>query len=636
VTTEQPVFSELPLGAIKPLGWLAEQLQLQADGLTGALEGLWPDVGPESAWLGGKGEDWERGPYYLDGLIPLAHITGDVALLRKAEVWVEAILGSARDNGQFGPKTNDDWWPRMIALKALTQRYEATRDDRILALADRYFDFQARTLGKNPLAGWGWVRGGENVLSVMWLYDHTGQNRLLNLSKLLLDQTADWGAWFAQLPARDVTRTWSHMTHVVNVAMGLKVPAIRFLVDGRRHHEATLTAGLANLDRFHGQVHGLFSGDEWLAGHAPTLGVELCAVVEAMFSYEQIFRIFGKAWAADRLENIAFNLLPASMTSDVRAHQYHQQANQVLASIAQREWTAAGDDSNIFGLEPNFGCCTANLHQGWPKFVHSMWMEHRASGGLAATALGPSSVTWDCAGTHVTIKTHTDYPFDENLTFRVTAAQEIRFELRIRVPGWCASPRLLINGQDATLQRDDGFLVLDRKWLDDEVRLCLPMELEYLERANDAMGVRYGPLLLAYSPGEVWARLPDSLGFGDFEVRPRRSWNIALLTSQESKPTEAAIERFGRQSPPFGLKSGPPAFGVDNVPLKVWVRGAPLGLAWQMEENSAAPTPSREETRKALSHLSSEAPDLVPRVPLVPYGCARIRIAEFPTFSLES
>lgn len=58
--------------AIKPEQWLRDQLRIQADGLTGHLEEHWADVGPGNGWIGGKGESWERGPYYLDGLLPLA------------------------------------------------------------------------------------------------------------------------------------------------------------------------------------------------------------------------------------------------------------------------------------------------------------------------------------------------------------------------------------------------------------------------------------------------------------------------------------------------------------------------------------------------------------------------------------
>src|ERR1051325_10759965 len=67
-------FQPLPLTSVMPKGWLLDQLRLQAQGLSGHLDEFWPDLGPNSAWLGGSGEGWERGPYFLDGLVPLAYL----------------------------------------------------------------------------------------------------------------------------------------------------------------------------------------------------------------------------------------------------------------------------------------------------------------------------------------------------------------------------------------------------------------------------------------------------------------------------------------------------------------------------------------------------------------------------------
>jgi hypothetical protein len=39
-------------------------------------------------------------------------------------------------------------------------------------------------------------------------------------------------------------------------------------------------------------------------------------------------------------------------------------------------------ESNLFGMDVNFGCCTANMHQGWPKFAASLWMAAAAEGLL--------------------------------------------------------------------------------------------------------------------------------------------------------------------------------------------------------------------------------------------------------------
>ena len=86
-------FVSLPVGAVRPEGWLKDQLTIAANGLTGHLDEFWPSV-KNTAWKGGEGEAWERGPYYLDGLVPLAYILQDERLIAKAASWIEPILAS--------------------------------------------------------------------------------------------------------------------------------------------------------------------------------------------------------------------------------------------------------------------------------------------------------------------------------------------------------------------------------------------------------------------------------------------------------------------------------------------------------------------------------------------------------------
>ena len=143
----------------------------------------------------------------------------------------------------------------------------------------------------------------------------------------------------------------------------------------------------------------------------PIRGTELCSVVEYMFSLEELYAIFGDNSLADRLELLTFNALPGTTTPDMWAHQYDQQSNQVLVISDKRDWSTNGNFSNIYGLMPNFACCLANMHQGWPKFVESMWMATNDN-GLVAAAYGPSVVKAKVGkGREVTITEETKLSF---------------------------------------------------------------------------------------------------------------------------------------------------------------------------------------------------------------------------------
>jgi hypothetical protein len=583
----------LPLGSVEPRGWLRDQLRLQADGFTGLLPEHWPDVGPNSGWLGGSGEDWERGPYYCDGLIPLGHALRDRALIERGREWVEWTLASQRPDGWFGPATNPDWWPRMVMLKVLTQHAEATRDERVEPFLARYFAHQLRELPARPLEKWGQARGAENVLAALWLHDRGGDASLLELCRLLQSQTLDWSAHFENLPRERQTR-FDHLIHVVNVAMAVKEPALRWAVDGDDRHRRAVYTALEQLDRWHGQAQGMFSGDEWLAGPDPSQGVELCAVVELMFSLGQVVRVLGDFDFADRLEKVAYNALPATITKDMRARQYDQQPNQVLCSVAKRNWTQNKDDSNIFGLEPNFGCCTANLHQGWPKLVASMWLA-TDDGGLAAVAYGPCAVT----SPGLSIEVDTRYPFEESVLVRVTAAEPGQRTLRLRVPAWCDGATARVGRQPVALPE------IAREWRAGEVvELRLPMAPRVDTRPGGAVAIDHGPLVLPLRVGEEWRPIGRAEPFVDWEVHPTTHWNYAI------DPGSVRVEARRLTGVPFDGNA---------PPLAALARGRRVP-GWAMVDNSAGPVPA--------GPVAVDGPD--EEVELIPYGCARLRVTELP------
>ena len=610
VTGATPAFAELPLGAIRPTGWLLDQLRLQAAGQTGQLEDIWADVGPNSGWLGGTGENWERGPYYVDGLLPLAHVLGDSALQARAEKWVEAMLGSQRDDGQFGPVSTEDWWPRMVVLKVLTQHADATGDERVVPFLQRYFAYQGAHLATRPLTSWGAARGAENVLAILWLHGRTGEPWLLEVAALVLGQTADWASFLTEGLTPGPTRVMRHLKHGVNVAMGLKRPAVDYLLDGDEAHRDATRSMFASLDRMHGLVHGVFSGDEWLAGREPHHGVETCQIVELMFTLEQIVRVFGDGSYGDLLEQVAYNLLPASNDPRMLAHQYHQQANQVLVSFDQRDWTFSGIDANTFGLEPQFGCCTANLHQGWPKLVRSMWM--RTPEGLAAVAYGPCSVAASIDQSAVRMEVRTSYPFEETIEIALEVVTPTEFTLSLRIPAWCTDAVLEVRGETADAAPDDrGYVAVRRVWATGDIlRLVLPMRPRTVPRDKGAVGVRLGPLVMAVAVREIWRPVPDHAGLAEWEITPGSTWNFGLWLDDPDRIKTWRVTRSPVTDVPFTAA---------GAPVAVFAQGAPLP-EWGMDTNSAAPLPQSPVAARLPIH----------EVRLLPYGSVRLRVAEMP------
>ena len=612
MTSIHSAFSPLPLGAVRASGWLHRQLRIQADGLTGSIEQLWDDLGSDSGWLGGSGESWERGPYYLDGLVPLAHLLEHEGLIERASKWIEWMLASVQPNGQFGPASNDDWWPRMVAAKVLQQHAEATGDERVLPFLERYFEFQLRELPDRPLEGWAAARAADNVLALAWVHERHPRDEWVELSRLLFSQGLDWERALGDGLITGRAMGFDHRTHGPNVAMALKNPTVRAMMLGEGEAHASTQAALASLDRWHGMVHGMFSGEEWLAGREAARGVETCQVVEYMFTMEIAARVTGESAYSDLLETAAYNLLPASSDPLMRAHQYHQQANQIEASTSDRAWAYSTNGANVFGLEPHFGCCTANYHQGWPKFVAAMWMA--GEDALAVTAYGPSEVTAELGGGTLVIEEITDYPFDENLTFRVTSSTAERaIALRLRIPDWATGATLSMNGEKVAVEPDEqGYVAVSRIWSGgDEVVLTLPMRPRRIKRERQAIGVRVGPLVMVATGGERWRPIPDARGMGEWEVFPERSWNVALYPDAPVPLEEWELARDTVAEVPFGR--GP-------APVTVQAAGVRDLDEWRRDGGNASNPPDGPVPARWINI-----------VPLVPYGCATIRIAEFPS-----
>jgi hypothetical protein len=622
----EPAFRPLPLGTVTPHGWLGRQLRLQAEGLTGHLDEFWPDVG-QSQWFGGAAEGWERAPYWLDGAIPLAWIIGDEKLKARVSVYIDHIVTRQRGDGWYSPYPADasakpyDLWAILLANKALVQYHDATHDPRVLGAVERNLRSLDQALDRTPLFGWGRFRWFEGLVSVFYVYEQTGGAWLLDLGRKLLAQGFDYQALY---DAEDVTvptprrGLWKWTKHVVNTGMAPKAGALAWRLRGEDRDRRFPARMIALLDRCHGQVTGMFTGDECLAGKNPVQGTELCAVVEFLYSLETLISVFGDPAFGDRLERVAFNALPATFKPDMWAHQYDQQVNQVQCTInAEHLWTTNGPESNIYGLEPNFGCCTANMHQGWPKFAAHLWMK-APDEGVALVAYAPSAAEFRSRDTKVTVSLDTDYPFRDTMRVTVRAEKPVRFPLLLRVPAWAEAASIIAGtGGSETRMRPGTFHRLDREWAGTtSLDLRFPMPVRTTRRYNDAIAVERGPLVYSLKMDETWTRVNADkphrdLPHGDFEVRPASAWNYGLIVDEKRPETSVRFEEQPVGNVPFSPEGAGTIAHAQGRRLPNWR----LSHGWAGEIDAGA-------------QESKEPPE---EVTLIPYGCTNIRITEFPT-----
>lgn len=568
---------------VTPIGWMKNQLETQLSGLSGHLCDFWPDIS-DCAWIGGSHDSWERTPYWLDGYIPLVYLLNDKKGIKTATFYIENIIKRQQEDGWIAPGNEDrskyDVWGIFIVLKALLEYVKVTKSSKVFTAIYKALKTLNKHLDAYPLFDWAKFRWFEALLIIYPIYHKYKEEWLIDLAHKLHDQGFDYYQYYQEdfLKKKGPKGVWNLHTHGVNNAMAVKCYALYARLTKDKDDFKKADYMLKTLNRYHGNVMGTFNADECLAGKDPRQGSEVCLIVELMYSLEELSRITGKNKYREQLERLAFNALPNGLTRDMWAHQYDSQVNAPFIKVCDKNlWTTNGPESNIYGLEPHYGCCTSNFHQGWPKFVVSS-LAHKGN-SLFINSYIPVMLNTK----KYTVKVESNYPFNNTAT--ITVDSKISTNIHFNVPKFATS--MEINKQ--TYQKN-GYIKLPIKTGLNTYQITINYQPTFVKNGG-GYSLIDGPLVYVLKVDEEFIRINENiplreLPHADFEVHNKSKFNYALGDLKFQKQQHKVDENLS----PFVSGQYPVSYLLDCYEIKYRI----VGNYVQLQKEIISPLEQKE------------------------------------------
>ncbi|KAK0653517.1 hypothetical protein DIS24_g5970 [Lasiodiplodia hormozganensis] len=667
------ILRPLPLGSIKPTGWLRSTLALSAAGLAGHEHDFYPYVA-SSSWTGGSAEYSglnEGFPYWLNGLVPLAYALDDARLKDQVSDAVQAVLARQAADGWLGPEEGDarNLWARYPLLLGFVQLVEADPgvwEAQVLNATWRFVGLMGGMLrdgsrgylwreGEDELTEeeftWGRVRVQDLLIVLQWLWERestteAGREELAGSMRILIEGSIDWAEWWQEgvfikgdlnfLDTEPSNGPRYPYEHGVNAGQGLKALAIfrRFT-----HNDSLVEITHRGVDwtfKYHSAAHGGLLADERLAGLAPFYGSETCTLVETIYSLSYLYQTLGTNDYADLAETIAFNALPAQMSPNWWGRQYVGQPNQGFSTeLSQNPFYNVRESGILYSVEANYPCCTVNHPQGLPKFLSNSFARV-GDNEIAHMLLSPANLSTTIASGKITVDCQTHYPFSNVL--RYTVRSDSATTLHLRVPAWspASTTTIAVNGSSAAKpvspDPDTGLHAVTLPAGTTHLTYTLSPALTTTPRANDTFNVRHGALLFALSipstnssshppqsyndPNTKLANAPPLAV--DWRLDNASAWSVAV------DPASLVLRSSLDEDDDDEAQLADPVFAPGAPPVWVEAKGCEIE-GWGLYRGVMGVPPPMER-RRCVGGVKTYR--------LEPVGAAKLRVLDLPVIEL--
>jgi hypothetical protein len=606
-------------------GWLHQFLEYQKSGLTGHIEdaGYPFNTGMWTAEINNGKKDiywwpYEQSGYFVDGCIKAGYLLRDTFLINKAKKQVEFVLNKKNDDGRLGPQDlKGRWnkWPYTGFLRSFMTEYTVNHDPAIIdAMVKHYSTYKGEEFADElDLC---------NAEEMCWLYGITGDASMLHEAETAY-ATFKSDHKYRDRDGKDINFASDRVPdyHGVVYIEIVKIPAILYSYTGKKEYLDEALHGIAKMEKYDMLVSGVPSSTEHFLGISETAGHETCTLSTIPYTYGYMLQVTGNAVWADKIEKAVFNAGIGAITKDFRSHQYFSAPNQFIATMTSNH---LGYDDARMAYLPGFDteCCTGNVNRFMPYYIEQMWLATKDN-GIAAALFGPSEIeaVVGRAKQKVTIDESTKYPFEEKIDFKVSTKKPVKFPFQLRIPAWCKTPSITINGKKLVADLEPGqFYTLNRVFTNgDKVTLSVPMTVKITSWPHDGIAVERGPIVYSYpiasTVDTVQNYKKSTAAFPGTEYRPTVAWNYALLVNN---PSDVKVIKNGDHGYPWSADVAPVELKVPAEKLTNWTLKATKDSKGQPTQQTSAFPANRDSTGKKEY------------INLVPYGSTFLRLTVFP------
>jgi uncharacterized protein len=624
-------FSELPVGAVQPRGWIQKWLAQQAAGLTGHPENMsypydtcmYAGIIPPPPLKDKYWKEWwpyEQSAYFIDATTRLSWLINDQAISKRRDANLNYILDHSSGTNLGGSRA---CWPNAVVGRALMAQFSATGNPRTASTIE---DWLLTSAGEIEKGG----RNGANFEEAFYLYGLTGDPRLLELGRKVYDSYLSSTNSFCTV--EKIQSKSPFHEHGVTAAEELKCLPLMYAYTGDSEALRLARQAYKKVLDNHLMADGGIVSSEHLEKPSFYSVHESCDITDWSWSLGYMFMATGEPRYADLIERAIFNALPGAVTKDFKQLQYFSAVNQIVIA-ATNSHTPRWPTRMTYRAAHDTECCAGNINRAMPNYVIRMWMRSQDD-GLAAIYYGPSEVTTTVGGQKITITEETDYPFRDRILFRIKAARPGQFDLQFRIPEWCSNATIQVNGEILREMPAAGtFAHLKREFHNgDTVSLKLPMPVRVENWFRDqSVCLTRGPLVYALKiteqrvehrsdPAEIRPFLlgREIRGFPEVEFLPESDWRYGFSVALKNDLSKIKVVESGMTDNPFIEEQTPVRLELPLYHLSGWM--PKLDVPAKIPgEPSGLPNNTQRQTD-----------DQPVMMTMVPYGATHLRITTLP------